>query len=63
MIEHPGRACRLALLCFCASRLLATEAVIEDQTHFSQVFREERHYRIFLPPDYETSGKRYPVDP
>ena len=32
-----------------------------DETHESQVFDETRHYRIFLPPDYATSGKRYPV--
>ncbi len=32
-----------------------------DCTHQSQVFGEARHYRILLPPDYETSGKRYPV--
>ena len=32
-----------------------------DRTHFSKVFGEERHYRILLPPDYETSGKSYPV--
>ena len=36
-------------------------AIILDRTHESQVFHETRHYRIFLPPDYETSGKRYPV--
>jgi len=27
----------------------------------SKVFGEERHYRIFLPPDYNTSNKAYPV--
>ncbi|HVN82035.1 MAG TPA: alpha/beta hydrolase-fold protein [Terriglobia bacterium] len=32
-----------------------------DRTHFSKVFGEERHYRILLPPDYEASGKTYPV--
>jgi predicted alpha/beta superfamily hydrolase len=32
-----------------------------DRTHKSSVFGEERNYRIFLPPDYEDSGKRYPV--
>ena len=36
-------------------------AIILDRTHESRVFHETRHYRIFLPPDYETSGKRYPV--
>ena len=35
---------------------------IIDTVHFSQVFNEERNYRIFLPPDYyNDSEKRYPV--
>ena len=32
-----------------------------DSTHYSRAFGEWRHYRILLPRDYETSGKRYPV--
>jgi pimeloyl-ACP methyl ester carboxylesterase len=40
---------------------LAAEALVIDRSHFSNVFNEERHYRIFLPSDYGTSGKRYPV--
>jgi predicted alpha/beta superfamily hydrolase len=32
-----------------------------DRTHPSKVFGQDRHYRIFLPPDYESSGIRYPV--
>ena len=32
-----------------------------DRKHDSQVFGGPRNYRLFLPPDYETSGKRYPV--
>jgi len=32
-----------------------------DRKHVSKVLGEERNYRILLPPDYETSGKRYPV--
>src|SRR5262245_728006 len=32
-----------------------------DRTHPSKVFGELRNYRILLPPDYETSGKTYPV--
>src|SRR2546421_9678930 len=39
----------------------AGEPLILDETHESQVFGETRHYRIFLPPDYAASGKRYPV--
>jgi pimeloyl-ACP methyl ester carboxylesterase len=32
-----------------------------DRTHPSRIFGQERHYRIFLPPDYDSNGKRYPV--
>ena len=32
-----------------------------DRKHDSKVFGEQRNYRLFLPPNYETSGKRYPV--
>ena len=32
-----------------------------DRTHDSKVFGEARHYRILLPPGYETGGKRYSV--
>ncbi|MBL7698513.1 MAG: hypothetical protein JNK79_10150 [Chitinophagaceae bacterium] len=33
----------------------------EDLKHYSAVFKAEKPYRIFLPHDYQTSGKRYPV--
>ncbi|MCZ2079079.1 MAG: esterase family protein [Bryobacterales bacterium] len=32
-----------------------------DRTHPSKVFGQDRHYRILLPPGYETTGKAYPV--
>ena len=32
-----------------------------DCTYRSKVFGEERHYRLFLPPDYDTSHNAYPV--
>ena len=32
-----------------------------DLTHPSKVFGEERHFRLFLPPDYSTSKQTYPV--
>jgi hypothetical protein len=38
------------------------EARIVDLKHYSKVFGEERNFRVFLPPDYETSApERYPV--
>jgi hypothetical protein len=49
------------LLFACVSAVSAAEATILDRTHESKVFGETRHYRIFLPSDYESSGKRYPV--
>ncbi len=33
----------------------------EDKSHFSEVFSREKPYRIFLPDDYSTSGRSYPV--
>lgn len=33
----------------------------EDHSHFSEVFKRDKPYRIFLPADYSTSGKAYPV--
>lgn len=33
----------------------------KDHTHFSKVFGREKPYRIFLPEDYASSQKRYPV--
>src|SRR5713101_2683971 len=51
----------LLLLVACALAARAGEPVIRDETHESQIFQETRHYRIFLPPGYKTSGKRYPV--
>lgn len=39
--------------CFCTTT--------EDRSHFSTVLGMERSYRVFLPPDYKYSGKRYPV--
>jgi hypothetical protein len=36
-------------------------AIIQDQTHFSQAMRGPRVYRVYLPPAYPVSQKRYPV--
>lgn len=33
----------------------------EDRVFPSKVFGQERHYRLFLPPDYGASGQQYPV--
>lgn len=33
----------------------------EDRTHDSRIFGQPRHYRLFLPGDYATSSRTYPV--
>jgi enterochelin esterase-like enzyme len=33
----------------------------QDLTHFSKVFNAEKPYRVYLPSDYSTSTRRYPV--
>ena len=52
---------RLLLLLAFTLAVRGARPLILDETHESRVFGETRHYRIFLPPDYPTSGKRYPV--
>ena len=49
----------LGLLLLCPSDLARRPFL--DCTHMSKVFGEERHYRIFLPPDYDRSTRSYPV--
>src|ERR1051326_5600236 len=68
LVREPGRPWVTvremrfsALLFLLASAAWSAGALIQDRTHDSQVFGETRNYRIFLPPDYATSGKRYPV--
>jgi hypothetical protein len=41
--------------------LLSAEQPYYDRSHDSRVFGETRRYRLFLPADYLTSSKRYPV--
>lgn len=47
----------LSFLLIKSSQLLCQE----DKSHFSKVFDREKPYRIFLPSDYATSMKHYPV--
>jgi S-formylglutathione hydrolase FrmB len=65
MLTKPTGRGRLAAALFYAvvhaTGAFGATAIVLDRTHESQVFHETRHYRIFLPPGYETSGKRYPV--
>ncbi len=49
------------LLCWIMGTVAFPERLFEDRTHFSKLFDENRNYRLFLPVDYQTSGKSYPV--
>jgi S-formylglutathione hydrolase FrmB len=54
----------IAMILWIASSNLAAgaEAKILDLEHHSKVLGEARHYRIFLPPNYDSdNGKRFPV--
>ena len=52
----------LALLAASIISAGAQDTAIIDSEHYSSVFGETRHYRIFLPPSYvESPQKRYPV--
>lgn len=39
----------------------AQSTIVEDHSHYSSVLGETRYYRAFLPSNYQSSGKRYPV--
>jgi hypothetical protein len=51
----------LAILVSLAGCCFAQTQPFLDRTHPSKVFGQPRNYRIFLPRDYSTSEKRYPV--
>ena len=53
----------LQIFLLLAAAMPATSATqsFYDRKYFSKVLGEERSYRILLPPDYESSGRRYPV--
>ena len=51
----------LAAACAFQTARPSQPAIIEDHTHPSQAFGEVRAYRIFLPPTYPASTRRYPV--
>lgn len=54
--------CLPALLLLTASLLQAqTGKVFDTQLLPSKLLKMERKYAVYLPPDYETSGRNYPV--
>src|SRR5438105_12635476 len=52
---------QLFLLLTSVLPLASADRPFYDRKHFSKIFGEDRNYRILLPPDYESSIKRYPV--
>ncbi|MGY4538503.1 enterochelin esterase-like enzyme [Mucilaginibacter sp. UYNi724] len=52
----------ILLLLLCPVALFAqTGKVYDNLTLNSKILKSERKYAIYLPPDYETSGRTYPV--
>lgn len=50
------------LMLLCPVALMAqTGKVYDNLTLPSKILKSERKYAIYLPPDYETSGRSYPV--
>lgn len=57
-------SCFLWILCLLCSRsLLAqqTGQVRDSESMHSDILNEDRKYAVYLPPDYETSQRSYPV--
>ena len=53
---------RLSLLYFAICGIAGAQTRVLDLEHKSKVFGETRHYRVFLPPDYDNNPeKRYPA--
>ena len=50
-----------AVILSCAVLFGGNSVPYRDDTYPSRVFAGPRKCRVFLPPDYETSGKRYGV--
>ena len=42
-------------------RMQCSGTITEDHSHYSSVLGRNRNYRVFLPPDYYQSEKKYPV--
>src|SRR5260370_15664321 len=55
------RMTRFRLLPVLLATCLQAAQPYYDRTHHSDVFHEDRTYRIFLPRDYDASSKSYPV--
>lgn len=54
---------RLFMLCFviCALGNAQTGKVFDHLSHKSKILKTDRNFAIYLPPDYDTSQRSYPV--
>ena len=50
-----------ALICLPLFSVAQTGKVYDNLTLPSKILKMERKYSVYLPPDYETSGRSYPV--
>ena len=51
----------LLILCITTALLAQTGKVYENMSMESKILKMDRKYAIYLPPDYETSQRSYPV--
>ena len=51
----------IALLFFCTSVFAQSGKVYDDLSLPSKILKMDRKYAVYLPPDYETSTRSYPV--
>ena len=49
------------MLLFCVPLFAQSGKVYDDLSLNSKILKSERKYAVYLPPDYETSGRSYPV--
>ncbi|MCW3107832.1 MAG: esterase family protein [Segetibacter sp.] len=54
-------ACLLLVVCFCSLLRAQTGKVMDNLSVKSKILNMDRKFAIYLPPDYETSQRSYPV--
>ncbi|MEC3905639.1 alpha/beta hydrolase-fold protein [Tamlana sp. 2201CG12-4] len=54
---------QLLILCVLISNFGFSQAgkVFDQLSHTSKILKTERHFAVYLPPDYETSQRSYPI--
>lgn len=56
------KTCFMSLICLIPTFLLAQDGKVFDQLSMkSDILNSERKFALYLPPDYETSQRSYPV--